>query len=158
MFLRITDMSGQCRGASAFYRGLLDICAEHFQTLYASMHLCNAAESLDENVVSGDSSQEVWERLTHAIMLESQSSGVALAKLYDIDGTTTRIAVVAVPLRDERQYHGAIALIVNCCDRAHGESLLCELRSLTALASSLASAIRALTSRLVRGRTPCSGL
>ncbi len=68
------------------------------------MKLCHAAESLDESITVGDSSQEVWQRLTQAIMLESQADGVALAKLYDIDGTKSRIAIVSVPLRDQQQY------------------------------------------------------
>ncbi len=139
VFQAITDLSLACRTPPAFYRGLLEIYTEHFQAQFSAMNLCNAAASLDEDVTLGDGSPETWQRFTAAIMLEAQADEVALAKLYDIDGTDSRVAVLAVPLRDERHYRGAIAMIVSCRDRAEGESLLFELRSLTSLACCLVS-------------------
>ncbi len=137
VFQLIHRLSVECRAAPAFYRGLLELYAVHFQAHCSAMNLCNAAESLDEDIALGDNAPDAWKRLTAAIMLESQADRVALAKLYDIDGTGSRVAVLAVPLHDEQQYRGAIALIVACRDRADGESLLFELRALTALACSL---------------------
>ncbi len=151
MFQQIADLAVQCRTATAFYRESLDIASQHFRGRFAAMNLCNAAESLDEHFSVGDDGQNAWQQLTQAIMLESQADGVALAKLYDIDGTDLRIAILAVPLRDERQYRGAWAVIINCRDRNQAESTLFELRTLVTLICSLASSIRPVYDQAAQG-------
>ena len=51
-FQRIAELATRSRTASAFYRTALTIISEHFQALYAAMSVCNAAESLDEQVTA----------------------------------------------------------------------------------------------------------
>ncbi len=150
-FQRIADLYVQCRASTAFYRESLDILAQHFRSHLAAMNLCNAAESLDEHYLVGDETQTAWQRLTQAIMLESQADATALAKLYDIDGTHLRVAMLAAPLRDERQYRGACALIVNCRGSDEAESLLFELRTLVTLICSLASSLRPVYEQAAQG-------
>jgi multidrug efflux pump subunit AcrA (membrane-fusion protein) len=139
---RIVDLVAECRSVTAFYRGAFDITCQHFGAIYGAMNLSNAVESLDEQWTAGDGSQNAWQRITEASNLESETSGVALARLYDIDRTDVRVAVLSVPIRDDRSYTGAVAIVVHCTDRKAAESALFELRSLSLLTCSLASSVQ----------------
>ena len=138
---RIIDLTDECRSVTAFYRGAFDAICRHFGPFSAAMNLSNAAESLDEQWAAGDGSSSAWQRLTQSTNLEAETNGVALARLYDIDGTDSRVAVLSVPIRDDRGHTGAVAIVVPCADRAAAEADLFELRSLSLLACALASSV-----------------
>lgn len=138
---RIIDLTDECRSVTAFYRGAFDAICRHFGPFFAAMNLSNAAESLDEQWTAGAGSSSAWQRLTQSTNLEAETNGVALARLYDIDGTDSRVAVLSVPIRDDRGHTGAVAIVVPCADRAAAEADLFELRSLALLACALASSV-----------------
>ncbi len=81
---------------------------------------------------------------THGVLGDISRGGCRTewpARLYDIDGTDSRVAVLSVPIRDDRGHTGAVAVVVPCADRTAAEADLFELRSLTLLACALASSV-----------------
>ena len=139
---QVAELAADCRSTTAFYHSVFDIACQHFGALGGTMNLSNAADSLDEQWTMGDGSQgsqHAWRRLTQASNLESETNGVALARLYHVGHTDRSVAVLSVPLRDDRGNTGAVAIVVHCSDRKAAETALFELRSLSLLACGLAS-------------------
>ncbi len=142
VFPRLAELAQQYRAPTGFYRASLDVLATHFRSHVSAMHVCQPSASLDEKYATGQYSEGAWQRLLQSIILESQADERAIARLYDIDGTRQRIAILAVPLHDEQKYRGACALVVDCRDRRDAEAKLFELRTLFVLICQLASSIR----------------
>ena len=141
VYERLAALASECETAPVVYRTALRIIASHFRSPYAAINLCNASDSLDEHVTSEDIPPKFWERVTQAAILDSEAGGNAVARLYEIDGTDRKVAVLSVPLRDGNGNAGALALIADCADRSDAEKGLMELRSLGAMTCSLASAV-----------------
>jgi multidrug resistance efflux pump len=141
VFERIAALPAECRTAPVAYRTALRAIASHFRSPYAAINLCNASDSLDEHVTPEEAPPKFWERVTQAAILDSEAGGNAVARLYEIDGTDRRIAVLSVPLRDTIGNVGALALIADCPDRATAEKSLTELRSLGAMVCSVAASV-----------------
>jgi multidrug efflux pump subunit AcrA (membrane-fusion protein) len=138
----ICNLTTECRSVPAFYRGVLEVVNRQFAAVFASMHLSNATESLEEQWSLGDDAVKGWERLTQAGSLEAQADGVALARLYRVDRTDNCFAVMSMPLRDDRGHTGVVTVVAACPDRSHAERLLAELRTLVYVAGTLARTVR----------------
>ena len=138
----ICNLPAECRSVPAFYRGVLEVVSRHFAAVFASMHLSNAAESLEEQWSVGDDAEKGWEKLTQAGSLEAQADGVAIARLYRIDRTDKCFAVMSVPLHDDRGHTGVVTVVTPCPDRPCAEKLLADLRSLVYFTGALARTVR----------------
>jgi hypothetical protein len=138
----IAELAQSCHGTTAFYRGVLEHAQQHFSAMYAALQVSHAAESSNEQLTAGDGSPQIWEGMVNASLLDSETSGTALARLYDVAVTDRRVAVLSVPIRDSRGNTGALAMVVQCASRESARTCLWELRALMLLACSLSATIR----------------
>ncbi|MEX2286743.1 MAG: HlyD family efflux transporter periplasmic adaptor subunit [Planctomycetaceae bacterium] len=124
--------------AHAFYRDAIALIGEHFQSPYAAAQVRSGTLSLDECTESTSDGAILWSRVTQAALLEAESKWQAIARLYNIDGNQTSVAVLAVPIKQNADgASGGVALVAACEDKQGAETLLFELRTLAAIVSAI---------------------
>jgi len=139
IFARLSHIAEQSADRRSYYRDALEAIADHFHAQSATLLINDGTFKIEETTGFSDGSSAAWERITEAMLLETQSSGKARARLYQIDGSQFPLAFLGVPLGGGGQKaNGATVLAIISEDRTIAEQALFQLESLVSLISSQA--------------------
>ncbi len=140
----VLDRLVECAGASgnveSFLRSALVAISEHFSARLALITLTGVARSINERCETGPTSSFL-ERACQGTLLESETSGDALARLYTLDGSDHRLVILSVPLRHDQHGHGGVGLVASCKNGIEARQHLFELRCLASAVVALASSV-----------------
>ena len=141
---RLSELGETCRTESKFYREALRAVAGHFGSPYAAIRITQTASTLVERVTSETGDAVPWESVVENALLESQVENVPIARFYSVEGTSLRVAVLAVPVCEEpNRAIGAMSLITRCDNATLAKVYLGELAALVSLIATSARLIGA---------------
>ena len=131
---QLVESLAGCTSLRAAYTAGLSFLAGKFDAPYATMRLDVDNNSFEEHVQVSEAARASWARHCDGMMLSSRYHQTSQARFFRASGLDRTLAVLSVPLTNQRDGAiGAIALVVACDRRDVASARLSELHAVTAV-------------------------
>jgi hypothetical protein len=129
--LRILELAGNQIKPARRYRQLIACVAEHFEALYGAIEIATATATISSTAGDASGTSDHIKQLVGAAVLEAQTDGTSIGRVYNFPDTEGRIGVLAVPVQPLSHGNcGALGLAVSCGSQDLIDAHLAELRAL----------------------------
>jgi pyruvate/2-oxoglutarate dehydrogenase complex dihydrolipoamide acyltransferase (E2) component len=113
------------------YRELIGCVTEHFNALHGAIEIATATATISATAGDDSGTSNNTKQLVHAAILEAQTEGTSIGRVYNFPKTGDSVGVLAVPVPTSGQDNcGALGLVVPCGSKDVIEARLAELRAL----------------------------
>ncbi len=135
----LIELGKSCRSGEKYYREALQFVANHFGSPYSAIRVTHATSTIEEHVRSETDDVAAWESEAEYVLLESQVKHTPIARMYEVQGTPVKVAVLAIPICEpDGGLVGAMSVIVRCESLKIAKLYLGEFSAIVSLIASTA--------------------
>ena len=129
--LQILELGGSQVKPARRYRQLISCVVERFDAPYGAIEIATPAATISATSGDDGGTSDHAKQLVRAAILEAQTEGTSIGRVYNFPKTGDTVGVLAAPVPTSSQGNcGALGLIVTCNSQELVEAHLAELRAL----------------------------